>query len=242
MIFTTEGIVTHTLKYGESSIIARIFTREKGMQSYLVRGVRKSKTRRKQYLFQPLTLVNMVASHKEQSSLHYIKEIQLLVSYRQIPHQIEKSSLAIFISEVLGHALKNQEASEDLFHFVKQSMLQLDETRQPLGSFHLVFLLQLSKHLGFHPRNNFSRHCRYFNMQEGLFQNMKGHDAVVMNEEESETFSRLVETPMEEQGNVSIPKPMRSLMLDKTIDYYRYHLAGMPEIKSHSVLRTLFSG
>ncbi len=241
MISSTEGVVIHTLKYGDTSVIARIFTRNLGMQSYLVRGVRQSRSSRKQYLFQPLTIVQMVVSHKEKASLHYIKEIQLLDAYQTIPCQVNKTSLAIFLAEVLSYALKNQEANEGLFLFLRTALLHLDNTRDAVTNFHLVFLVRLSKYLGFHPANNHGKHHRFFHLREGVYQASPGASQDTMDEEESQAFMTITGSSLENQHQLHIPKALRKSLLQKTIYYYRHHLAGMPEVKSLSVLETIFS-
>ncbi len=241
MISSTEGIVIHALKYGETSIIARIFTRDLGMQSYLVRGVRKSRSSRKQHLFQPLTMVHMVVSHKEKAGLNHIKEIQLLDPYQTIPVKVEKTSLVIFLAEILSHALKNQETNEGLFLFLRTALLHLDNTEDPVTNFHLVFLIRLSKYLGFHPGNNHGKHHRFFNLREGVYQSSAGNSQDTMNEEESQAFMTITGSSLENQHQLDIPKALRKRLLQKTIDYYRHHLAGMPEVKSLSVLETIFS-
>ncbi len=241
MTSSTEGIVIHALKYGETSIITRIFTRELGMQSYLVRGVRKSRSSRKQYLFQPLTMVQMVVSHKEKAGLNYIREIQLLDPYHTIPVEIKKTSLAIFLAEILSHALKNQEANEGLFLFLRTALLHLDNTRDAVTNFHLVFLVGLSKYLGFHPGNNHGKHHRFFNLREGVYQPSPAANQNMMDEEESQAFMTITGSSLENQHQLNISKALRKRLLQKTIDYYRHHLAGMPEVKSLSVLETIFS-
>ncbi len=230
-----------TLKYGDSGLVARIFTRKLGMQTYLVRGVRKAKSSRKQYLFQPLTIVSMVVSHKEKASLHYIKEIQLLDPYQAIPYEIKKTSLAIFLAEILSHALKNQEANEALFLFLRTSLLQLDNTGNPVSNLHLVLLLKLSKYLGFQPRNNYDSRHRFFNLQEGLFQSVKGNSPDFMDQEESLAFANISDSSLEAQDKLHFSNDLRKRLLQHTINYYRHHVAGMPEIKSHKVLETIFS-
>ncbi len=241
MILKTDGIVIHTLKYGETSIIARIFTSKMGMQSYLARGVRTSKSAHKQLLFQPLTLVSMVAYHKDSDGLKNIKEIGFLETFQTIPYQIHKTSLAIFLAEVLSHSLKNQEANNELFDFVRDALLFLDRTKGPVTSFHLVFLLQLSRFLGFQPRNNHDKHNRYFNLQEGMYQHIAENDETCLDKALSRTFSKVAATELTDLESLSVPKDQRKALLNRTIDYYRYHLAGMPALKSHTVLEAVFA-
>lgn len=241
MICKTDGIVIHTLKYGETSIIARIFTSEMGMQSYLVRGVRKSRSTNKQLLFQPLTLVSMVAYHKDSDGLRNIKEIGFLKTFQSIPYDIRKTSLAIFLAEILSHSLKNQEANNKLFDFIRDALLYLDQAKGQIANFHLVFLLQLSRFLGFQPRDNHDKHNRYFNLQEGVYQHIIDNAETCLDKSLSSTFSKLSATALTDLESLSVPKTQRKELLNRTIDYYRYHLAGMPALKSHTVLEAVFA-
>ncbi len=242
MICKTDGIVLHSLKYSESSLIVRIFTREAGMQSYLVRGVRRQKSKTKQLLFQPLTLVSMVAYHKQTGKLQGIREISLLKAYRSIPANIEKTTIAIFLAEVLSHALKNQEASSRLFEFLHDALIQLDQSNERLAAFHLVFLLQLSRHLGFVPLNNHSDHLCFFNLREGVFQHMFEKDGQCLDKELSHIFFQVAQTELMQHASLVFPAGQRRALLNKIIDYYRWHVAGMPEVKGHKVLEAVFTG
>ncbi len=241
MICKTDGIVIHSLKYGETSIIARIFTRELGMQSYLVRGVRKAKSKTKQLLFQPLTLVSMVAYHKEKDGLQNIKEINLKETFQSIPHDIQKTSLAIFLAEIFSYALKNQESNSRLFDFLHDTLLYLDQTNGRIADFHLVVLLQMSRFLGFQPRNNHSRRNPYFNLREGLYQPLVEDATLCLDKELSSAFHNISVTELRGLDKLRIPKTQRKDLLSKTIDYYRHHVAGMPEVKSQAVLEMVFS-
>ncbi len=120
----------HSIKYGETSVIARVLTRELGLQSYLVPGVRKPKARIRQNLFQPLCLLDLIVYHKEKEGLHRIKEITCPHPYESIPYDIPKTSIAIFLAEMLHHAIKSHEANPALFDFIRDSLLTLDQTKE----------------------------------------------------------------------------------------------------------------
>ncbi len=239
MIEKTAGIILHSLKYSETSIIAKVFTREAGLQSYLVPGVRKAKSRFKKNLFQPLSIVELVAYHKERGGLQHIKEISCPQPYDSIPYTMPKASIAMFLAETLNHALKNQEANIQLYDFMSDSLRQLDHTNEIIANFHLVFLIRLSRYLGFNPRNNHDRQHRFFNIREGLFQNRIDDPDYCLDDRLSLVFLRLINSEPSHQHELSIIKEDRKVLLQKVIDYYRYHLEGMPEIKSHHVLETV---
>ncbi len=242
MICKTDGIVLHSLKYSESSLIVRIFTREAGMQSYLVRGVRKQKSKTKQLLFQPLTLVSMVAYHKQTGKLQSIREICLLKVCQSIPSNIEKTTIVIFLAEILNHALRNQEASSGLFDFILEALIRLDQSNERLAAFHLVFLLQLSRYLGFYPLNNHSNHLCFFNLREGVFQHVFEKEGTCLDKELSRLFYQVAGTDLMQHASLIFPAGQRKALLKKIIDYYRWHVAGMPEVKGHTVLEAVFSG
>jgi DNA repair protein RecO (recombination protein O) len=239
MIEKTAGIILHSLKYSETSIIARVYTRETGLQSYLVPGVRKAKARFKKNLFQPLSIVELVAYHKERESLQHIKEISCPQPYDSIPYAVNKSSIALFLAEILNHALKNQEANAQLFDFLSESFKQLDQTHENIANFHLIFLIRLSRYLGFKPRDNHDKHHRFFNIREGMFQHKADDPGYCLSERLSLIFLQLINTETFYEQELRISKKVRKDLLQKTIDYYRYHLEGMPEIKSHNVLEAV---
>ena len=119
MLVSTEGIVLHFIKYGESSVIATIYTRDYGRQSYLVNAARSKKSQNKASLLQPLFLVDMIAYQKQSRELHRIKELRSHQVYQNIPFEITKSSLSIFIAEVLYKSINEQESYPEMYDFIK---------------------------------------------------------------------------------------------------------------------------
>src|SRR4051812_25488846 len=101
MLHKTTGIILHTVKYSETSLIVKIYTRNYGLQSYIISGTRSKKSKNKASLFQPLTLVDLIVSNSAKEGLHRISEINILHSYNAIPYQIIKSSISVFINEIL---------------------------------------------------------------------------------------------------------------------------------------------
>jgi len=236
MIHKTAGIVLHSFRYRETSIIARIFTRDLGLQSYLVPGVRKTRATIRQNLFQPLTLVDMVVFHKEKSGLQHIKEINCHESYASIPYDIMKSSVAIFLSEMLTKSLKERDPNPEMFDFIVSSLRFLDQAKGKTTDFHLVFLMQLSRYLGFQPRKNFDAAYCFFNLREGLFQPVFSGENECLDRDLSRLFHQLSNADFDQLDQMNIPISMRRSLLRKTIDYYRFHLSGFQEVRSHLVL------
>lgn len=242
MLVKTQGIVLHSFKYGESGIIARILTREMGLQSFLVHGVRKTKAKNKANLFQPLTLVELVVYNKQNSSsnLLNIREIQCLHHFTTIGTDIIKTTLALFLGEVLLNAFTRQEMHQQAFSFIHQAIVHLDGREENLGAFHIYFLIQLSKYLGFAPQDNYTeKHC-YFNLMEGIFQKEIDHTAYCLDKESSHYFFRLSQMSTDNYIDFSIPVQKRKELLHKILEYYKLHLEGFKEVRSHQVLEIVF--
>jgi DNA repair protein RecO (recombination protein O) len=239
MIEKTSGIVLHHFSYGETSVIAKVFTRETGLQSFIVPGVRKARARIKLNIFQPLTMVDMVIYRKDRGGLQHIREITNPEPWKSIPYDITKTSIAIFLTEMLSGVLKESDSSPVMFDFVKESLAFLDQAEGRIADFHLVFLLKLSGHLGFSPRSNFNEHHCFFNLAEGLFQTVYYGPEICLDKELSRQFNLLSKCSFRDLEGIHLKPEHRKALLHKTIDYYRLHLEGLKEIKSHLVLESV---
>jgi len=240
MLHTTPGIVLHSFKYSDTSIIARILTRDLGLQSYLVPGVRKSRSRVKASLFQPLTLVEMVAYHKENMGLQRIKEIRCPHPVPNLSADIRKSAIAMFLCEMMLNAFQHQEPQAQAFDYIYKSVLALDMQERNLSTFHISFLMQLSKYLGFAPGSGYSEQKSFFNLREGNYQHEPDIAGQSLGSEESAYFFRLSQIQPGDDINFNIPLSVRKTLLARTIDYYRMHLEGFRELKSQKVLDVVF--
>jgi len=239
MLHSTRGIVLHTVKYSETSLIAKIYTELFGLQSYLIRGIRKQKSKIRPVLLQHLTLVDLIVYRKEKTNLQTIKEIQIAYPYKSIPFDIRKSSLALFINELLYKSIREEESNPKLFDFIWGSCVYLDETTHPTNYFHLWFLVHLTAFLGFIPQMNYSEQKKIFNMKEGIFQeNPPGHE-YFMDELSGSFFYQLFTLPSEKEGLLSFPLNERNNMVEKILLYYQIHLSGFGGLKSHHILHTV---
>ncbi len=237
----TEGIVLHSFKYGETSIISRIYTKELGLQSYLVAGVRKRKTTFKYNLFQPLSMLEMVVYHKENKGLQRIKEISSIKQYNNIHSDIRKTTIAIFISEVLVNCLKEEESNLNLYDFLKQSLFFLDDLKEKVADFHLLFLLQLTRYLGFYPNLGQDMAGSAFNLKEGVYQQFDKDSPYFLDRHFSDYFSMLSKMDYQDLFSFSMPSQLRKPLLEKIIDYYKLHMEGFRDIKSLVVLENVFN-
>ncbi|MCD4664768.1 MAG: DNA repair protein RecO [Bacteroidales bacterium] len=169
MLHKTRGIVLNKVKYSETSLIVKIYTELFGLQSYLIRGIRNKKSKIKPSLLQHLALIELIVYHKEKKSIQHIKEIKSAYQFKSVPFDIRKSSIIIFLNEILYKVIKEEESNKSLFEFLFNTIQILDINEKGVSDFHLIFLVQLTKFLGFFPKNNFSKTRDNFNLEDGEF-------------------------------------------------------------------------
>ncbi len=240
MLHKTRGIVIHTIKYSETSVIAKIFTEKFGLRSYIIRGVRgrKSKTRLSQ--LQHLSLLNLVVYEKGDDGLQNLRETEVAYQFTSIPFDIIRGSMILFLNEVLYKSLHEGESSPGLFKFLFDAIIQLDQPKHSFHDFHLLFLVGLSKFLGFYPLNNYTTRNRYFDLQEGTFIGEKPMHSNFMEPVIAAKLNQVLKSN-QIKGRLFDKVSDRNLFLDKILDFYRLHIPGFGELKSHRVLHEVLS-
>jgi DNA repair protein RecO (recombination protein O) len=150
MIVRTDGIVLSYTKYRDTSIITKILTEEYGLHSFIVNNIRSARSKRSMGLFQPFNLVEVLSYWKEDASIHRLSDIKLQTPLHRIQSDIRRTTLALFLSEILQKVFfHDQNEIRSAYHFVKESILALENISQGVENFHLQFLLKLAPHLGF---------------------------------------------------------------------------------------------
>jgi DNA repair protein RecO (recombination protein O) len=239
MLHQTRGIAVHATKFSETSSVVKIYTELFGLQSYLVKGVRRQHAKIKPGLFQPLTLLDLVVYHKEKSSLQNLKEANYLHPYQTIPFDIRKSSIALFINELFYKSIHEEEPHPELFSFLYGTCLHLDQISDNFPLFHLVFSLQLTRYLGCMPQSNYSGTTPFLNLREGTFQPTSPEHHDFLDPAMSHLFFQLLQTPEGASAPIQIPAKTRDALLEQILFYYRIHIPGFRELRSHHVLHSV---
>jgi DNA repair protein RecO (recombination protein O) len=240
MLATTEGIVLNQIKYGESSVIVNIYTREFGRQAYLMNAVRSKKSKSKAGMLQPLFLVDLVSYQKETREVQRIKEIKNSPAYQNIPFDIIKSTQVIFLSEMLSKTLRQQESDPSLFDFIKNALLYFDLMESHPAGFHLWFLLRLTEYLGFLPDTRKVGFEGWFDMRKGAVVPFEPSHPFFIQKEATAFLCRLAELKIGDLEHWKISRNMRSILTTKLIEYYKLHFENMGEVKSLKILQELF--
>jgi DNA repair protein RecO (recombination protein O) len=233
MLIKTRAIVLHYVKYGESSLIVTLYTERHGRMTCMVSGIRSKKPHLSLTFFQPLTLLETEIYYKSNREVHRLKELSCPFHYTSIPFSITKSTISLFLGEILWLTLREEEANEGLFNFLFHAFQLLDSKDEGVANFHLLFLIHYSRYLGIFPAGLESTTDNYGFTNQKRFRNLPG--------ETGRIFMEMLKTSLSQAENISLSKASRIILLDALVKYYEEHLDGMGKIKSVAVLKEIFS-
>ncbi|SHM87401.1 DNA repair protein RecO [Polaribacter sp. KT 15] len=235
----TKAIVLSSLKYSDTSLIVKCFTYEDGLKSYIIKGILKAKKGGiKVAYFQPLTQLTIVANHNNKSTLNTLKEVQVLNPYTSIYRDIVKQSVVLFISEVLSNSIQEEESNTSFYNYLEAGLNWLD-SHDKIANFHLLFLLNASRFLGFYPDTT-NDSLFGFDLLNGSFSEST-LDANVISGNEFYQFKKLLGINFDSIENVSFSKNERQMVLKTIIRYFELHLDGFRKPKSLQILEAVFN-
>ena len=239
MQVTTKAIVLTSIKYGDTSLIVKMYTQQNGIKSYILKGVLSArKGKLKAAYFQPLAQLELVAVHKDKGTLEHIREVRASYHYQSLHTHIAKNAITFFLAEMLANSIHEEEHNDALFHFLEAALQWLDANDE-FSNFHLYFLISLTKYLGFYPDiKNMDYPC--FDLLEGEFVSTVSLNPVLVGEELL-YFKRLLGINFDTLNTMGLKKRDRQHLLKTLIRYFELHLQGFRKPKSLAVLNDIFS-
>lgn len=237
MLVKTKAIVLSALKYQEKSLIVKCFTESDGLKTYFVQSAYSGKkSNQKIAYFQPLTLLEIEAMHKNKGTMEHFREIRLSTAYHTINTDVVKSTVVIFLSEMLHHSIREEEKNQSLFTFLETALQWLD-THEHTTNFHLILLMEMTKFLGFYPDVS-QIGLPFFELNEGVFSAL--HGISCLTEQETVLLKRLLELKFDSDRKTFTASD-RQILLKIILDYYTVHLHGFKRPKSLEVLKAVFA-
>lgn len=230
MKYKTKGIVLNHIRFRETSIIATVYTELFGLKSYIINNVRSSKPRFPAGFFQPMNQLELVVYNKEHASLNRVAEIHGANIYSTIPFDIYKTTMVLFITEILHKILREEEPNPELYQFMGQSMSILDKMQKAYFNFHVQFLLKLTRFFGIKPAG----------LDEMTEQILENELNFTIPDKGFEQVRILLDQPMGEV--VTIDNELRRKLIEVIILYYKSHFDQLHVIKSYAILKEVFEG
>lgn len=241
MLQKTRAIVLHVLKYDDASLIVDVYTESVGRVSFSVRVPKSRKSQVKLAFFQPLALLDIEFDYRSNRSLQRLGNMSVVYPYTEIPYNPVKSTISMFLSEVLYRIIREQAADEQMFAYLYYSFLWLDRAEKGIANFHLVFMMRLCRFLGIYPNTDDYVINSFFDMRNACFTTlMPPHNQYLIPAEASK-LPLLLRMNYDTMYLFSFTRAERNRCLELIIDYYRLHIAEFPEIKSLNIFKEVFS-
>jgi len=241
MLQKTRGIILHQIKYTDSGIVAQMYTRKFGRQSFLIKGMRNRKTGKHAILFQPMFILDLELYYKQTREMQSLKEFSVSFTPYDIYSNIKKSCVAIFLGEILTSVLKEESPHEEMFDFIEESIIYFEQCKEGFANFHIAFLAGLSSFLGFEPGQRLEEENAFFDMVNGIFVPIPPVHGNYANEEISDILADFFVASYDSIDKISLTGKMRNDVLETIVKFYSLHLPGLKKIKSLDVLKVVFS-
>lgn len=241
MLTKTQAIVLHSLKYGETRLIVDMFTRSYGRLSFIVSLPKSPKGKIKKQFFQPLTMLEIETDVRPRLQLQKLSDARLLHPFSTIPFSQHKLSISLFVAEFLYYALRGEQQNALLFDYVIDSIQWLDGQDIRFANFHLVFLMRLSRFLGFYPNLDDYSAGDYFDLRESVFLPAPPVHRDFLQPEEAQKVQLMMRMDYATMHLFQMSHTERNRLLEVALTYYRLHLPDFPELKSLSVLQELYA-
>lgn len=240
MLYKTQAIVLNTINYNDKYLLASLYTSEFGRVTYMI-PKSKSKTGKVQKsMFAPLSILDVEAEHQVKRDIQRIREAHLLYPLHSIQGNMVKTSIVFFLSEFLSRILKDTDEFQIIYNYLSQSIQVLEETEYGLANFHLVFMLKLTRFMGFYPNLGDYHENDYFDMLNGIFVSNKPLHHHYINKIDSKALSLLSRISFENMHHFVFSRQDRLNIINRMLEYYRIHLHDFQTLKSLDILHELF--
>ncbi len=150
MIVSTHAVVLKRFPYGDTSIIARCFTKEYGKISVIARGARTKKSTTSAHL-QPLSYLDLMFYHKPNRDLHTISKTGFAERWPMIQEDMKKISYGMAILELTDKTLITEDPHADLFEELIHVLTMVNTQPHRLNMVFWYYQLKLLEYLGFRP-------------------------------------------------------------------------------------------
>jgi DNA repair protein RecO (recombination protein O) len=239
MLVKTKAILIHHVRYSDNSLIAHFYTQEYGRISVMVKGISSRKRGTRFNYFQPLNIFNLELYRYENREIHNLKEMSLAFIPEKIPGDIHRTSVALFISEILYNVIREEDANRMLYDFLESSVITLDSITAGISNFHLWFLVAFTAYAGIGPTHTTMHDC-YFDMLTGQFTGLQPMHPDILEPRDAAILNRLLQMPAEKIATLQLAGEERTELLTGILKYYNLHLTGIRQIRSLQVLKDIF--
>ena len=236
----TKAVVLRCVPYADNRQVIDLFTEACGRVQFACRMAKTARGKLKRQLFQPLTLLNVAFDYRPKLSLQRMRDVSIYRPYTQIPYNMEKLGIAMFVAEFLTYATRNEQRNDALFNYIEQCLTWLDTDTGHFANFHLVFMMRIARFLGLMPNvDDYTPGC-YFDLRNACFAAIRPLHNDYLQPQQAQHFLNLIRMDYKTMHLYKLTRDERNECAEVILQFYRLHVPGFPELKSLDVLKQLF--
>ena len=240
MMTCSKAIVLNTVKYGETKLFVNTYSREYGMTTFSCSSAKRKRGGGKTNCFQPLNMIEVEFEKKPNADIFPLKDARIYCPTPGIVIDPYKLSISIFLAEFLTYALRNEQMNHTLYDYIAQSIEWLDSAKKGFSNFHILFMVKLSRFIGFYPDMQSFRPGSTFDLHSGTFSLPSECNGGTLDAEASALLCTLDRLSFASMHLLRLNRQQRNKCTETILEYYRFHLPSFPELKSFAVLKELF--
>lgn len=240
MLIKTRAVVLRTLKYGDSQIIADMLTESHGRMTFIQRIPKTSRARVRKQLLQPLSILDIVFEYRQNTKMQHISDASMACPLSSIPLDPYKLSIALFVAEFTNFSTRSEQDNTALFQYIVNSIMWLDACHGSFSNFHIVYMMHLSRFVGFYPNLEDGDGNSFFDLRSGCFTDVQPWHNDFLKPVEAAKIALLMRMRYETMHLFAFSRNERNRCVDLILKYYRLHIPDFPELRSLAVLQELF--
>ena len=226
--------------FSDSKMMVDVLSREEGRISCVLKIGNSKKSRNRKQIFQPLAMLELTLDRKSPGQLATIKDAHIATAFASIPFDPYKLNISIFLAEFLSCVTRSEQSSEILFDYISESVQWLDNVSKGYSNFHLVFMMRLTRFIGFYPNTEgYTEGCS-FDMLNGCFVSVAPQQRGFLNAEDTKKMQLIMRMGYENMHFFRMSHAERNRCLDTILDFYKLHVPEFKELKSLGVLRDMY--
>ncbi|MCC6721949.1 MAG: DNA repair protein RecO [Bacteroidia bacterium] len=242
MILKTEAICIKNTRFGESGIISKLYTKDRGISSFLIQGINRKSSIIKNSHIMPGNLLEIVYYKKTSLGISRIKETKLTDNFYGLETNISKNAVLQFVLEIISKTNEDEIEDESLFNFLQKSLRFLNNKETQIKYFPLIFLCKYLSFTGWYPNIDDAKDECYFNLKEGKFiQKTDLSEKLILNSNISKKlYDVLTISSRMNYSDINIDLNQKEI-LQYLITYFEIHLLKGKKIKSPEILSEILN-
>ena len=224
MKIKTHAFVLKTTIFKESSLIIRMFTREKGKSTYIVKAAMRQKSPNKA-IYQQLNEVEIDYSHHPKKQIHPVYSVKLVEDWENICTDLKKTVLCTSMLEIIDKSYDEEIPDAETYDTLKQVMSYFESNSSNLNNAFYYFILHFLKNSGYNILSA-KKHPVILRFQQKNFNILNDLNLI---------FDLDLNEMNKQENN---PKYEKKIMTRFMSELVRYHF---PDVKSFKVAKDLFN-